>query len=334
MPQPIPVVVIGGFLGAGKTTLLNHVLNGSLGIRAGIVVNDFGAINIDAQMIVGVDENDTVALANGCVCCSIRDDLIDGCLRLLDRPVPPELLLIETSGVSEPIEVFRSLDEPLLNRRLRVEGLLTVVDADTLPALLKSDTAALARAQIAGADLIVLNKCDLVDEAQRKRVRAEIHSIQSSARIFETNHAQLPLDVLLAPDTAHRQSLHKREETKATAPHGFEAVSWTSTNKLSLPLFKAFLESLPDTLFRAKGFLLLEELPPYRISFQMAGRRYNLHDGEAWGAEPPCSEIVFIGCDGTFDDLNIADRLDACAGTGDEARSPVLRLSRRLLVST
>ena len=103
--------MIGGFLGAGKTTLVNHVLSEDHGVRAGVLVNDFGSVNIDAQLVVGVDD-DVVELVNGCVCCTIRGDLTAACLQLLDRPDPPEHLLIETSGVSDPVPVIDTFVEP------------------------------------------------------------------------------------------------------------------------------------------------------------------------------------------------------------------------------
>ena len=104
-PQ-IPVTLIAGFLGAGKTTLLNHILSSDHGVRAAVLVNDFGAINIDSKLIVGV-EGDTVNLANGCVCCTIRDDLVGACISLLQRPQRPEHLFVELSGVSDPVPVLK-----------------------------------------------------------------------------------------------------------------------------------------------------------------------------------------------------------------------------------
>jgi len=130
----IPVTLIAGFLGAGKTTLLNHILSGDHGVRAAVLVNDFGSINIDAKLIVGV-EGDTVNLANGCVCCTIRDDLVGACLELLQRPERPEHLFVELSGVSDPVPVLNTFLETQLVHTFSFSSILSVVDAEQLPRL-------------------------------------------------------------------------------------------------------------------------------------------------------------------------------------------------------
>ena len=124
----IPVTIIGGFLGAGKTTLLNYILSENHGVRAAVLVNDFGAINIDAKLVVGV-EGETVTLANGCVCCTIRDDLVGACLGLLQRDEPPEHLLIELSGVSDPVPVINTFTETDLGTIYSLSTDLSIVDA-------------------------------------------------------------------------------------------------------------------------------------------------------------------------------------------------------------
>ena len=121
-PEPIPVTVIGGFLGAGKTTLLNHILSANHGRRVGVLVNDFGAINIDATLVVGVD-GDTVSLANGCICCSMRDDLVGACLALLARPERPDHLIVETSGVSDPVAIANTFLSPQLHQFLELDAI-------------------------------------------------------------------------------------------------------------------------------------------------------------------------------------------------------------------
>jgi G3E family GTPase len=127
--KPIPVTIIGGFLGAGKTSLLNHILSGTHGVRAAVLVNDFGAINIDAKLVVGV-EGETISLANGCICCTIRDDLVGACLGLLKRPEKPEHLFIELSGVSDPVPVINTFMETELGALFSLSSTLVIVDGE------------------------------------------------------------------------------------------------------------------------------------------------------------------------------------------------------------
>ncbi|NJO00189.1 MAG: GTP-binding protein [Anaerolineales bacterium] len=131
--QVIPLTIIGGFLGAGKTTLLNHILHSDHGLRVAVLVNDFGAINIDTQLIVGV-EGETISLSNGCICCSIRDDLMEATLQLLERPDPPEYIIVETSGVSNPgaVKLTFMFSSELISR-VRVDSIVTVIDAEQFP---------------------------------------------------------------------------------------------------------------------------------------------------------------------------------------------------------
>ncbi|MEM4204541.1 MAG: GTP-binding protein, partial [Candidatus Methanomethylicaceae archaeon] len=154
--QPIPVTIITGFLGAGKTSLLNHILQHTQGLRAAVLVNDFGEINIDAQLVVGVESN-TVALSNGCICCTIRDDLLMTVLDLVARPERPEYILIETSGVSDPVSIALTFMLPELRPYVVVDSILTVIDCEQLPSL-EGENAILADLQIRSADMVVLNK--------------------------------------------------------------------------------------------------------------------------------------------------------------------------------
>ena len=175
-----PVTVLTGFLGAGKTTLLNRILNGDHGLRVGVLVNDFGSVNIDAELVVDID-SDVVSLANGCVCCSIRDDLVQAIHTTLDRPERPEYLLLEASGVAEPSGIATTfVDNGSLAERVRLDSITCVVDAEQVfaaPELMEVKIW-----QIAFADLLILNKVDLVT---RKR-------IQGHQGVARRPHAPVP----------------------------------------------------------------------------------------------------------------------------------------------
>jgi G3E family GTPase len=330
--KPVPVIVIGGFLGAGKTTLLNYILSEQHGVKVGVLVNDFGAINIDAKLVIGVD-GDTVSLANGCVCCSIRDDLIPACMSLMQRSNPPELLIVETSGVSEPQQVANTFMLPEIETIMFLDSILTVVDAEQFPAILQSEMASLARLQIQDADMLILNKVDLVDAKALDTTRALVQRIAPGTRILEATVGKVSLNLITGmglhrlskknEPSAHYKLSHQHE-------HPFSTWHWTSDMPLSLPKLRSLIEKLPETIYRLKGIVYLEEMPSHQVEIQTVGKRFNMGDTELWGDKLRRSEIVIIASKNGIDQDTLQRAFDDCIGTGDESLSPILRLNRFL----
>lgn len=211
------MTILGGFLGAGKTTLLNHVLQTDHGRRVAVLVNDFGRVNIDAALVVGVAEG-ALELSNGCICCSLRDDFMATVQRVLERQEPPEHIIIEASGVSDPAAIARGFDEPGIADLVRLDAVLVVVDAEQHLQLRLADLI-VATGQLKAADIVVLSKIDLVDEATVVSVETAIHRSVPRARIVRAAHGRIPPEVFFGaafPDAA-------RPREGFVAPHVHDA---------------------------------------------------------------------------------------------------------------
>ena len=329
--EPIPVTIIGGFLGAGKTTLLNHILSANHGRRAAVVVNDFGAINIDATLVVGID-GDTISLANGCICCSMRDDLVGACLALLQRPDRPDYVIVETSGVSDPVQIANTFLSPQLQQFLAVDAILCVVDSEHFLEL-SGDSLVLAHAQVAAADITVLNKIDLTDSTGLAKVRTLIAAISPGSRLLEAHRGRVPMELIVgtgrnageeqAPMIAPNQSDHG-------AHRGLTTWHWTCEHPLSLLKLRTAFERLPDAVYRAKGIVYLEELPDYRIVLQKVGSRSSLRDAGRWGPQTPRTDLVMIGLTDGMDADAMQTALDECIRQSNEGMSPMLQVINRM----
>ena len=302
--EPILLTVIGGFLGAGKTTLLNALLRDAGDRRLAVLVNDFGEINIDAELVRSRD-GEMVSLTNGCICCGIGGDFVAALAGLRDLPEPPEQVVVEASGVADPGALAVYGDLP----GFRQDAAIVVADAETVRERAGDDlTGTQIRGQLRSADLLVLNKTDLVGAAALAQTRAWLRELAGpSTAIVETSYGEVPAGVLLgarerAPLAAARAGdAHDHHDHEHDHPD-FETWSWSGAAALSGARLVDALKALPDGIVRAKGLVLLQEDGASRYVMQLVGRRFTIKPDRPWReGEPRGSQIVVIGLPGAVD---------------------------------
>jgi G3E family GTPase len=300
---PVPILLVTGFLGAGKTTVVNHLLAHAEGRRIAAVVNDFGAIDIDAALIAGASDG-VVSLHNGCICCSLEGDLLRTLAALLRRDPRPDRIVIETSGVADPADIVRNLMDPVIWREAPLETVLCAVDASA-PAAGLSDP--LLRSQLRTADIVALSKPDLAAAGDLARVRDAVKALRPGAVTVEALHGAVPAPLLFAPDP-DRVPAPREAGRRRPASERFEALSWSSDRPLSLRRFQAAIGRLAPRLARAKGLFETMEQPGRPMVFQFAGGRATLAQGGAPAPGANATRIVFIAEIGVLSQAEI-DRI-------------------------
>ncbi|MBV8393471.1 MAG: cobalamin biosynthesis protein CobW [Alphaproteobacteria bacterium] len=323
----VPCTIVTGFLGAGKTTLVRHVLENAKGRRLAVIVNEFGDVGIDGEILKGCGiescpEDAIVELANGCICCTVADDFVPALKGLLDRADPPEHIVIETSGLALPKPLVKAFNWPEIASRVTVDGVVTVVDGAAVAAgRFADDPEAVAQQraedqsldhdnpleevfedQLLCADLVILNKADLLSGEQRKDVTVEIgKTLPRAVKVVEAQNAEVPITVLLGlgaeaeNDLAARPSHHDNE-----AEHDHDDFD---TFIVDLPAFEspeALIARLKKAVeahdvLRMKGFVDIAG-KPMRLLVQGVGMRFQHQFDRRWPAGAPRQgRLVVIG---------------------------------------
>lgn len=327
-----PVLLLTGYLGSGKTTLLNRILKNEQGIRFAVIVNDIGEVNIDASLIlqggiVGQSDDSLVALQNGCICCTLKMDLVKQLNDIINTG-KFDYIVIEASGICEPAPIAQTIstypqmipENMLKNGSARLDAIVTVVDAlrmrdefglgDSLEKqdIAEDDLESLVIQQIEFCNIILLNKASEISPDELKHLKAVIKAIQPQAQIYECDYGNVDLDKILNTNLFNFDKVAtsarwieamqdeddelENEESGEALEYGIETFVWKHRKPMSLGNFDEFVSiKWPKGVIRAKGMCYFEDEPETCYLFEQSGKQFNITNAGQWYATMPADEL-------------------------------------------